>query len=118
MKELTQEEERQLDQLHERREALTSQIEQVKSLLEHPGWQHLRMLMEGQLRARRIESYSIELQSIDSILKAVSDRGHMAALQIHINLPRLALDDLEADLASVRADLEELTGKEDEDGRS
>lgn len=110
------EKEKRIEELRDRMDTLSGRIASIQDMERHSGWTFLRSIMEGQLRARRIESFQTELRSIDAVLQTVESRGHMAALQLHINLPKLALDDLEADLANVKAEIDELTGKEQSDG--
>lgn len=88
-----------------------AQLEEAKEvfqgLLSHPGWVRLHDVIKEQIRLGRQHIFTQELRSQDDVFSLVQMRGQVAGLQLALALPESFIDDLDAEIRTIRQEQKE-----------
>ncbi len=96
------------------------QVKQIQEMQKTPGWIVVASLMEAQVRARRVADFENDMGTLDKIIKAIGDRGALGGMQLAFNFPKIIIDDLRGNMATLQAELDDLLAEqreEEDDGR-
>lgn len=79
----------------------------LESFVESDGWKTVATAIEGAVRSRRQDIFSRGLRGQDGAFEAANIFGEIAGLEFARALPEIMLVDLEADIQSLRLEIEE-----------
>lgn len=91
------------------------ETENLRQLLEHPGWKSLDDRLGAQMRSMRQEIFNNGIRSLDEAFQRSHDMASVGVLQYCHGLPRMLLEECEQRQLALQDELHQLRNDPNDD---
>ena len=96
-----------LNSLREEQEELLRDHKLMQSLVDHKGWQRLKMILQQQIRGLREEDFTSQIEGMEDAFRSANRKARIAGLQVAMATPITMVEELVNDLETIGTQIEE-----------